>query len=55
MRGRFTASVKSTGVTSVVFYLDGHKLRTLTASRNSRKGLLSVRIDPAKLRSASIA
>lgn len=49
VRGSFTASVKSAGVSSVTFYLDGHMLKRLT-SRNSRKGLLSVRIDGSKLK-----
>lgn len=49
VRGPFLVSIRAKGVSSVVFYLDGHKLKTLT-SKNARKGLLSVRIDPSKLR-----
>jgi hypothetical protein len=49
MRGRFTASLRSTGVKSVTFYLDGHKLKTLT-SRNAHKGQLTITIDASKLR-----
>jgi hypothetical protein len=49
VRGLFTVSVRSAGVSSVTFYLDGHKLRTLT-SKSSRKGLISIRVDPGKLK-----
>lgn len=49
VRGAFTASIRSAGVSSVTFYLDGHKLKTLT-SKSSHKGLISVRIDPSKLK-----
>lgn len=45
----FTVSVKSAGVASVTFYLDGHKLRSLSA-KAARKGLISIRISAAKLR-----
>jgi hypothetical protein len=48
VRGSFTATVKSAGVKSVTFYLDGHKLKTLTA-RNAHKGLLTITINSAKL------
>jgi uncharacterized repeat protein (TIGR01451 family) len=47
-RKSFRVSVKSTDVASVTFYLDSHKLKTLTA-KNARKGLLSIEIDPTKL------
>jgi hypothetical protein len=49
MRGRFAASLRSTGVRSVTFYMDGHKLKTLTA-RNARKGQLTITVDASKLR-----
>jgi hypothetical protein len=49
VRNNFKAYVKSAGVESVTFYLDGHKLKTLTA-KNSRKGLLTIEINPAKLK-----
>ena len=49
VRSGFTASVKSAGVKSVVFYLDGHRLRTLGPA-NSRNGLISIRIDVSKLK-----
>lgn len=49
VRASFRLSIKSKGVASVTFYLDGHKLKRLT-SKNARKGLLSVLIDAAKLR-----
>jgi hypothetical protein len=47
VRRSVTASVKSAGVKTVVFYLDGHRLRTLGPSA-ARKGLLSIRIDLSK-------
>lgn len=49
VRGRFDASVKAAGVSSVTFGLDGHKLKTLTA-RNARKSLLTVTVDGSKLK-----
>jgi hypothetical protein len=49
VRSSFTASVKSAGVSSVIFYLDGRKLKRMTAS-NARKGLISIRIDVSKLK-----
>lgn len=49
VRSSVTASVKSAGVKSVVFYIDGHKLRTLGPS-SARKGLLSIRIDVSKMK-----
>ena len=49
VRGRFHASIKSAGVASVIFYLDGHKLRRLTA-HSAHGGLLSIAVDPTKLR-----
>lgn len=47
VRNRFRVSIKSAGVHSVTFYLDGHKLKTLT-SKSAHKGLLSIQIDPSK-------
>jgi hypothetical protein len=49
VRGGFTVSVKSAGVGTVVFYLDGRRLKSLSA-KNAHKGLLSVRIDATKLK-----
>jgi len=49
VRGLFTVSVKSAGVASVVFYLDGHKL-TRRTSHSAQKGLISLRINGAKLK-----
>jgi hypothetical protein len=48
VRSSFRASIKSAGVRSVSFYMDGHKLKTLTA-RNARKGRLTIAIDPTQL------
>ncbi|MGO9487933.1 MAG: hypothetical protein ACLQBB_02755 [Solirubrobacteraceae bacterium] len=52
VRGEFTVRVSSPGVESVIFYLDGRKLKRLTHS-NASKGLLSVRINGAKLKVGS--
>ncbi len=49
VRSGFRVSIKAAGVASVSFYMDGRKLRTLT-SRNARKGLLTIAIDPTKLK-----
>jgi hypothetical protein len=49
VRHDFHVSIKSKGVASVTFSLDKRKLRTLTA-KNARKGLLTLEIDPAKLK-----
>jgi uncharacterized repeat protein (TIGR01451 family) len=49
VRSSVTASVKSAGVKSVVFYIDGHKLRAMGPSQ-ARKGLLSIRIDVSKMK-----
>jgi len=48
VRGGFAVSVKAAGVSSVTFYLDGRKLKTLTA-KNVRGGKLSISINAAKL------
>lgn len=48
VRGAFHVSVKAAGVRSVTFYLDGHKLRTLT-SKDARGGRLTISINPARL------
>ena len=44
----FTAHISALGIKQITFYLDGHKLKTLTAAQAS-KGQFSVRIDPSKL------
>lgn len=48
VRSSARASVKSKGVSSVAFYMDGHKLRTMTA-KTARHGLISITIDPTKM------
>jgi hypothetical protein len=48
VRASFHVSIKSAGVASVTFYMDGHKLKTLTA-KNAHKGLLTIQISVAKL------
>ncbi len=49
VRRGFVVSIASNGVSSVSFYLDKHRLARLTY-RNAHGGLLSVRINPAKLK-----
>lgn len=49
VRSTFTAYVRSSGVQSVTFYLDGHRLKTLTY-RSAHKGMLSIKVDGAKLK-----
>jgi|GEM_PF-1912495 hypothetical protein len=49
VRGDFRVSIKAANVASVTFYMDGHKLRTLTA-KNAHKGLLTLLINPDKLK-----
>jgi hypothetical protein len=49
VRHDFRVSLKAAGVANVTFYLDGHKLRTIT-SKNAHKGLLTLLIDPDKLK-----
>ncbi len=44
----FTVHISALGIKQISFYLDGHKLKTLTASQ-AQKGQFNVRIDPAKL------
>ena len=46
--GTFTATVSALGIARVTFYLDGHKLRTLTQSQ-ARHGLFSIKINAARL------
>jgi len=48
-RSNFVVSIKSKGVRAVTFYVDNHRLRSLTY-RNARAGKLSVHINIAKLR-----
>jgi hypothetical protein len=49
VRSSFHVSIASAGVASVIFYLDGHKLRRLTA-HSAHGGLLTVTIDGARLK-----
>jgi hypothetical protein len=49
VRGSFVVSVKAAGVRRVTFYLDGHKLKTMSA-KNVRQGKFSISINGAKLR-----
>lgn len=52
VRGPFTVSIKSAGVASVIFYLDGHKLARRTA-HSARGGLISIRVSGAKLKAGA--
>ena len=49
VRHSFHISIKSAGVASVTFYMDGHKLKKLTA-KNAHKGLLTIAVNPDKLK-----
>jgi len=49
VRNTFKASLRAKGVSAVSFYLDGHRLRTLSA-RSARRGLLSISIDSSRLK-----
>jgi hypothetical protein len=44
----FTVSITATGVTSITFYLGGHKLKTLTPSQ-AKHGKFTIKIDPKSL------
>jgi hypothetical protein len=48
VRSSFKASVRSAGVRSVGFYMDKHKLKSMTA-RSARKGRLTITINPSTL------
>jgi hypothetical protein len=48
VRRGFAASIRAAGVKSVSFYLDGHRLTTLTA-KNARHGALTVFVSLARL------
>src|SRR5271166_467898 len=48
-RGKFSVTVPSSGVKRITFYLDGHKLKTLSHSQ-ARKGGFTVTINAAKLK-----
>lgn len=48
-RAPFTVRVPALGIKQITFYLDGHRLETLTAV-HADKGEFSVRIDPSRLR-----
>jgi hypothetical protein len=52
VRGLFTASVRSSGVASVTFYIDGHKLARRTA-HSAVKGLISIHFNGAKLKAGT--
>ncbi len=49
VRGHFTISVKSAGVASVIFYLDGHRLGRRTA-HSAAKGAISLTVDGSSLK-----
>ena len=45
----FTVHIAALGIKQITFYLDGHRLKTLTAAQ-ANEGQFGVRIDPAKVR-----
>jgi hypothetical protein len=47
-RAPFTVTIAAGGITRISFYLDGHKMKALTAAQ-ARKGVFSIEIDPRKL------
>jgi hypothetical protein len=49
VRSSFLVTVKASHVKSVTFYLDGHRLKTLTA-KSASKGRLSIRIQTRRLK-----
>ncbi len=49
VRGNFVIRVRAKGVRSAVFYIDNHRVRTLTA-HNARAGLLTLHVVVTKLR-----
>jgi len=48
-RGPFTVSVSSNGIKQITFYLDGHKLKTLTPSQ-AKHGAFRLKINAHRLR-----
>ncbi len=48
-RGRVTIRIKSAGVMSVIFYLDGHRIKRLTA-HSAKRGQLTLVIDTSRLK-----
>jgi len=47
-RGTFTVQVPATGIKRITFYLDGRKLRTLTAAQ-ARGGKFTIKLNPSSL------
>ena len=52
VRGNFTVSVRSAGVASVIFYIDGRKLARRTV-HSAQKGLISIHVNGAKLKAGT--
>jgi hypothetical protein len=52
VRASFRVSIRAMGVRSVSFYMDGHRLKTMTA-RDARHGRLTLQIDPTRLRAGA--
>ena len=52
VRGNFTVSVKSAGVASVIFYIDGRKLARRTV-HSAQRGLISIHVNGAKLKAGT--
>ena len=49
VRSSLLVSIKAKNVKSVTFYLDGHRLKTLTA-RSARRGRIAVRVQTSRLK-----
>jgi hypothetical protein len=49
VRNTFKATLRSKGVATVAFYVDGHKLRTMTA-RSARRGVFTISINISRLK-----
>jgi hypothetical protein len=46
--GVFTLQIGSRGIKQITFYLDGHKLRTLSQSQ-AKRGVFTLKVDPRRL------
>jgi hypothetical protein len=49
VRNTFKASLRAKGVATVTFYLDGHKLRTVSA-RSARRGTITISLNISRLK-----
>jgi hypothetical protein len=49
-RHKFTVQVSSKGVKRITFFLDGHKIKTITASSAKHSSVFTIKVDPSKLK-----